>query len=86
MGACAHLLHVCSKLQATYYTCGTLVCVGMNAIYYTHVVNCFLVSVWGQYWARVACTSYGLCTLYDCKEQAYGDGTVALYAPYRTHS
>ena len=44
---------------------------GMNAIYYTRVVNCFLVSVWGQYWTRVACTSDGLCTFYDCKKQAW---------------
>ena len=62
--------------------CGALVCIGMNAIYYTRVVNCFLVSVWGQYWTRVAWTSDGVCTFYDWHD----GGTVALYTPYRTHS
>ena len=50
--------------------CGALVCMDMNAIYYTRVVNSFLVSVWGQYWTRVVWTRDGLCALYDCKKQA----------------
>ena len=43
----------------------------MKAIYYTRVVNCFLGSVWGQYWTRVTWTSDQQCTLYGCKKQAW---------------
>ena len=53
----------------TWVILGIVVC--MNAIYYTRVVNCFLVSVWGQYWTRVACTSDGLCKIFDSKNQAW---------------
>ena len=47
------------------------VVLGPLAIYYTRVVNCFLVIVWGQHWTRVAWTSDEPCTLHDCKKQAW---------------
>ena len=59
--------------------CGALVCIGMNAIYYTRVV--FGGSI-GPGWHALVMD----CVHYMTVRNRHGGGTVALYAPYRTHS